>query len=46
MISAARTLSRSLDADLLDESGSSLSIQRERYLREEIIQFEHEISVA
>ena len=46
MISAARTLARSLDADLLDESGSSLSIQRERYLREEVIQFQHEISVA
>jgi hypothetical protein len=26
---------------LLDESGSTLSIQRERYLREEIIQFQH-----
>jgi hypothetical protein len=25
---------------LLDESGSTLSIQRERYLREEIIQFQ------
>ena len=28
-------------AELFDESGSTLSIQRERYLREEIIQFEH-----
>lgn len=46
MILAARALSQSLDADLLDESGSTLSIQRERYLREEVIQFEHEISVA
>ncbi len=46
MITAARALSLSLDADLLDESGSTLSIQRERYLREEVIQFEHEISVA
>lgn len=46
MISAARTLAQSLDADLLDESGSSLSIQRERYLREEVVQFQHEISVA
>jgi cell division protein ZipA len=46
MITAARALSQSLDADLLDESGSTLSIQRERYLREEVIQFEHEISVA
>ncbi len=46
MVSAARSLSQSLDADLLDESGSTLSIQRERYLREEVIQFEHEISIA
>ena len=46
MVTAARDLSQSLNADLLDESGSTLSIQRERYLREEVIQFEHEISVA
>ena len=46
LIAAARSLSQALDADLLDESGSTLSIQRERYLREEVIQFEHEISVA
>jgi hypothetical protein len=30
----------------LDESGSTLSIQRERYLREEIIQYQHGIKVA
>jgi cell division protein ZipA len=42
MIAAARALSQSLDAELLDESGSTLSIQRERYLREEIIQ--HQLS--
>lgn len=41
MMAAARALSQSLDAELLDESGSTLSIQRERYMREEIIQFEH-----
>lgn len=41
MVSAARTLVQSLNAELFDESGSTLSIQRERYLREEIIQFEH-----
>ena len=41
MLAAARTLTQSLDGELLDESGSSLSIQRERYLREEIIQFQH-----
>ena len=41
MMSAARAISQSLDGELLDESGSTLSIQRERYLREEIIQFQH-----
>ncbi len=46
MIATARTLTTSLDAELLDESGSTLSIQRERYLREEIIQFQHSILVA
>ena len=40
MMIAARALSQSLKADLLDESGSSLSIQRERYMREEIVQFQ------
>ncbi len=46
MMEASRTLSQSLDADLLDESGSTLSIQRERYMREEIVQFEHSHMVA
>lgn len=46
MMAAARALAQSLQAELLDESGSTLSIQRERYLREEIIQFEHGILVA
>jgi len=46
MVAAARALSQSLNADLFDESGSSLSIQRERYLREEIIQFQHNSVVA
>jgi len=41
MMASARTLTQSLSGELLDESGSTLSIQRERYLREEIIQFEH-----
>lgn len=40
MMIAARALSQSLNGDLLDESGSSLSIQRERYMREEIIRFQ------
>ena len=46
MMSTARALAQSLDAELLDESGSTLSIQRERYLREEIIQYEHSAGVA
>jgi len=46
MIAAARALTQSLEGELLDESGSTLSIQRERYLREEIIQFQHSNLVA
>ena len=38
MMAAARALAQTLDGELLDESGSTSSIQRERYLREEIIQ--------
>jgi len=46
MTAAARALANSLDAELLDESGSTFSIQRERYLREEIIQFQHSVQLA
>ncbi len=46
MVAAARALTQSLNAELVDESGSTLSVQRERYLREEIIQFQHSILVA
>jgi len=46
MVTAARALAQTLDAELLDESGSTLSIQRERYMREEIIQFQHSNLVA
>jgi cell division protein ZipA len=46
MMAAARALAQTLDAELLDESGSTLSIQRERYMREEIIQYQHSILVA
>jgi len=41
MMQAARSITKSMDADLLDETGSTLSIQRERYMREEVIQFQH-----
>jgi len=46
MMEAARALAQSLNGELLDESGSTLSIQRERYMREEIIQFQHSNMVA
>ena len=39
MIDIARELCESLDARLLDELGNSWSIQRERYLREELIEY-------
>ena len=41
MTRIARDLALELQGELLDEAGSSLSIQRERFLREEVIQFEH-----
>ena len=43
MVAAARALVQSLGGELLDESGSTLSIQRERYMREEIITLQHGI---
>ncbi len=46
MMATARALVQALDAELVDESGSTLSIQRERYMREEIIKFEHSVKVA
>jgi len=39
MVESARELARDLDGELLDETGSSWSIQRERYLREELIRY-------
>ncbi|MBT8096643.1 MAG: cell division protein ZipA C-terminal FtsZ-binding domain-containing protein [Woeseia sp.] len=46
MMTAARELTTRLSAELLDETGSNLSIQRERYIREEIIQYQLGIKVA
>lgn len=43
MIEAARSLAVELDADLHDERGSSWSVQRERYVREEIIEYRHQL---
>jgi cell division protein ZipA len=42
MMQAARAMAQTINAELLDESGCTLSIQRERYMREEIIQFQHQ----
>jgi cell division protein ZipA len=41
MLATARGLARRLEGEILDEQGSRLSVQRERYLREEVIQFRH-----
>jgi cell division protein ZipA len=46
MMAAARKLAQELNGELLDESGSTLSIQRERYMREEVVQFQHRHKVA
>ena len=42
MVETARALSVELSADLFDERSSSWSSQRERYLREEIIEYRHQ----
>jgi cell division protein ZipA len=42
MVETARTLARDLDSELHDERGSSWSIQRERYVREELIEYRHQ----
>ena len=39
MVGTARELCQELDADLLDESGNSWTIQGERYIREELIEY-------
>ena len=46
MVDTARELARTLDADLRDEKGSSWSIQRERYVREEVIAYRHQLDEA
>jgi cell division protein ZipA len=43
MVETARALTVELEADLHDEGGSSWSVQRERYLREEIIEYRHQL---
>jgi cell division protein ZipA len=42
MVETARALTVELAADLFDDGGSSWSSQRERYLREELIEYRHQ----
>jgi cell division protein ZipA len=44
MVETARELAQRLDSELLDERGSSWSIQRERYVREEVIEYRHQLT--
>ena len=46
MLSAARSLAQSLGANLFDERGSTLSVQRARHMREELVEFQHQNSRA
>lgn len=41
MLDLARELALRLEGNLSDEQGGTLSVQRERYMREEVIQFSH-----
>ena len=44
MVQTARAISQELGGELFDERGSSWSIQRERYIREEIIEYRHQLT--
>ena len=46
MLSTARLLAGQLEGDLLDEQGSTLSIQRQRFMREEVLQYPHQVEGA
>jgi cell division protein ZipA len=39
MLETAREIARQVDGRLLDEQGGAMSVQRERYMREEVIEF-------
>lgn len=43
MVAAARELALELDGELHDDRGSTWSIQRERYVREQIIQYHYQL---
>lgn len=45
MVQTARSMAHDLEAELHDEKGSSWSIQRERYVREEIIRYRHQLEL-
>lgn len=45
MLDFAREVARQFDGEVLDESGSTLSIQRAGYIRDEIIDFERKRSI-
>jgi cell division protein ZipA len=42
MVETARSIALELNAELFDDRGSSWSIQRERYIREELIHYRHQ----
>jgi cell division protein ZipA len=46
MVQTARAMAHDLEAELHDEKGSSWSIQRERYVREEIIRYRHQLEMS
>jgi len=46
MLETARSIAKKLDGEVRDEQGSIMSVQRERFLREEVIEFERKLSAA
>jgi cell division protein ZipA len=40
MLGTARDLTKRIEGNLVDEQGSAMSMQRERYMREEVIEFQ------
>lgn len=45
MVLTARSLAVTLAGELYDERGSSWSVQRERYVREEVIEYRHQLEL-
>ncbi len=42
MLETARDIAKRIDGRLVDSQGSTMSMQRERYMREEVIEFQHQ----